>query len=225
MKKLSLLMMCALGATFTAMGTGFGGGIVREGRLFIGDNSMAGEVWLLRNKLNPEMNAEEGSCIRAVRRVYAEKSGIQFDQAPEPKIIFDIGNGKTQGNKEAALEAFRRLGEVAGDAMGNALTLIDGLAVIGGGVSGAWCPGCGDFSVLALYFKLLEKRQLAHEKITTVSGIGCSSRFPYFLQANGVHYIHARSKLLFGFKNAPRLLSKTSGELESGNVNRPLVFT
>lgn len=120
------------------MGTGFGGGIVREGRLFIGDNSMAGEVWLLRNKLNPEMNAEEGSCIRAVRRVYAEKSGIPFDQAPEPKVIFDIGNGKTQGNKEAALEAFRRLGEVAGDAMGNALTLIDGLAVIGGGVSGAW---------------------------------------------------------------------------------------
>jgi len=56
-----------------------------------------------------------------------------------------------------------------------------------------WCPGCGDFSVLALYFKLLEKRQLAHEKITTVSGIGCSSRFPYFLQANGVHYIHGRA--------------------------------
>jgi glucokinase len=120
------------------MGTGFGGGIVREGRLFIGDNSMAGEVWLLRNKLNPEMNAEEGSCIRAVRRVYAEKTGIPFEQAPEPKVIFDIGNGKAPGNKEAALEAFRRLGEVAGDAMGNALTLIDGLAVIGGGVSGAW---------------------------------------------------------------------------------------
>lgn len=56
-----------------------------------------------------------------------------------------------------------------------------------------WCPGCGDFSVLALYFKLLEKRQFAHEKITTVSGIGCSSRFPYFLQANGVHYIHGRA--------------------------------
>ncbi len=56
-----------------------------------------------------------------------------------------------------------------------------------------WCPGCGDFSVLALYYKLLEKRQLAHEKITTVAGIGCSSRFPYFVQANGVHYIHGRA--------------------------------
>jgi 2-oxoglutarate ferredoxin oxidoreductase subunit beta len=56
-----------------------------------------------------------------------------------------------------------------------------------------WCPGCGDFSVLALYFKLIEKRKLEHEKITTVAGIGCSSRFPYFVQAHGVHYIHGRA--------------------------------
>ena len=48
-----------------------------------------------------------------------------------------------------------------------------------------WCPGCGDFSVLALYFKLIEKRKMWHEKITTVAGIGCSSRFPYFVQAHG----------------------------------------
>jgi len=56
-----------------------------------------------------------------------------------------------------------------------------------------WCPGCGDFSVLALYFKLIEKRKMVHEKITTVAGIGCSSRFPYFVQAHGVHFLHGRS--------------------------------
>ena len=56
-----------------------------------------------------------------------------------------------------------------------------------------WCPGCGDFSVLALYFRLIEKRKLLHEKITTIAGIGCSSRFPYFVQAHGVHYIHGRA--------------------------------
>jgi 2-oxoglutarate/2-oxoacid ferredoxin oxidoreductase subunit beta len=56
-----------------------------------------------------------------------------------------------------------------------------------------WCPGCGDFSVLALYFKLIEKRKLAHEHITTIAGIGCSSRFPYFVQAHGAHYIHGRA--------------------------------
>lgn len=56
-----------------------------------------------------------------------------------------------------------------------------------------WCPGCGDFSVLALYFKLIEKRKMWHEKVTTVAGIGCSSRFPYFVQAHGAHYIHGRA--------------------------------
>ena len=56
-----------------------------------------------------------------------------------------------------------------------------------------WCPGCGDFSVLALYFKLIEKRKIWHEKVTTVAGIGCSSRFPYFVQAHGTHYIHGRA--------------------------------
>ena len=120
------------------LGTGFGGGIVRNGELFVGDNSIAGEVWLLRNKLAPQMNAEEGASIRAVRRTFAEKAGIPFDQAPEPKVIFDICRGKAAGNQAAAQEAFRRLGEVVGDAMAQALTLVDGLAVIGGGISGSW---------------------------------------------------------------------------------------
>lgn len=56
-----------------------------------------------------------------------------------------------------------------------------------------WCPGCGDFSVLALYFKLLEKRRLAHEGVVSVAGIGCSSRFPYFVNTYGVHFIHGRA--------------------------------
>jgi len=117
------------------LGTGFGGGIVREGQLFIGDNSMAGEVWLLRNKLAPQMNAEEGACIRAVRRAYAQETGTPFDQVADPRVIEQIARGEVPGNQAAAVEAYRRLGEVVGDALGNALTLIDGLAVIGGGLS------------------------------------------------------------------------------------------
>lgn len=120
------------------LGTGFGGGIVRNGEIFIGDNSASGEVWLLRNKLHPSMNAEEGACIRAVRRVYANQSGTPFDQVPEPKELFEIANGKMVGNQAAAREAFRCLGESAGDAVANAITLIDGLTVIGGGISNAW---------------------------------------------------------------------------------------
>lgn len=119
-----------LGLTF---GTGFGGGIVRDGQLFIGDNSAAGEVWLLRNKLDRDCFAEEGVSIRAVRRAYAEAAGIEMQEAPEPKRLAELADG----GDTAAKEAFRRFGEVAGDALADALTLLDGLAVIGGGLSAA----------------------------------------------------------------------------------------
>src|SRR5258707_14783307 len=56
-----------------------------------------------------------------------------------------------------------------------------------------WCPGCGDFAVLASFYKVLEKRQLEHEKIVTLAGIGCSSRFPYFVNGHGVNYFHVRA--------------------------------
>ena len=117
------------------IGTGLGGGIVRNGELFLGDNSMAGEIWLVRSKLSPRMNAEEGASIRAVRRVYAEYAGISLREAPEPVEIHKILLNQWIGDKPAAEEAFRRLGETVGDAMGNALTLVDGLAVIGGGLA------------------------------------------------------------------------------------------
>ncbi len=119
------------------LGTGLGGGIVRDGELYTGDNSVAGEIWILRHKYDPDMNAEEGASIRAVRRVYAELSNIPFAEAPEPKVIFEIAKGLAEGNAYAAREAFRRMGEIAGDAIANASTLLDALVVIGGGVSGA----------------------------------------------------------------------------------------
>ena len=120
------------------LGTGFGGGIAFDGKLHLGDNSLAGEVWLLRNKLRPQTNAEAGACIGAVRRVYAETAGVPVEESPDPKAIFEIGMGKRAGDRAAAIEAFRQLGEVAGDAIAQASTLIDGLVVMGGGVSGSW---------------------------------------------------------------------------------------
>jgi 2-oxoglutarate/2-oxoacid ferredoxin oxidoreductase subunit beta len=56
-----------------------------------------------------------------------------------------------------------------------------------------WCPGCGDFAVLASFYKVVEKRQIPHENIVTLAGIGCSSRFPYFVNGHGAHYIHGRA--------------------------------
>jgi glucokinase len=119
------------------LGTGFGGGLVHDGELFIGDNSNATEIWITRNKVRPECFTEEGASIRAVKATYARGTGIAPDEAPEPKEIAEIALGKTQGNKDAANEAYRELGEVVGDSLANAMTLFDGLVVIGGGLSGA----------------------------------------------------------------------------------------
>jgi glucokinase len=119
------------------LGTGFGGGIVRDGELYLGDNGAAGEIWLVRNKLDRECPAEEGVGIRAVRSVYARGARIAPDAAPEPSEIAAIARRESPGDERAAREAFRRMGEVAGDAIANAVTLLDGLIVVGGGLAGA----------------------------------------------------------------------------------------
>lgn len=119
------------------LGTGFGAGIVRDGNLFIGDNATGGEIWLLRDKLSPNLNIEEHASIRAVRRIYAEEANIDPESSPEPKDIYKIAKGEKEGNKEAALKAYKDMSEACGDAISNAITLIDGLVVIGGGLSGA----------------------------------------------------------------------------------------
>jgi glucokinase len=119
------------------LGTGLGGGIVRDGELFTGDNSVAGEIWLMRHKYDPSTNAEEGASIRAVRREYAAQAGLSLAEAPEPKAIYEIAEGRAPGNTAAAREAFRRMGEIAGDVIAQVSTLLDGIVVIGGGIAGA----------------------------------------------------------------------------------------
>jgi 2-oxoglutarate ferredoxin oxidoreductase subunit beta len=56
-----------------------------------------------------------------------------------------------------------------------------------------WCPGCGDYSVLAAMQSFLPSLGLERERIAFVSGIGCSSRFPYYLNTYGMHSIHGRA--------------------------------
>jgi glucokinase len=119
------------------LGTGFGGGIVLDGNLVIGDNSAAGEIWLLRNKIEKNLNAEEGASIRAVQRFYSRAAGVPLGSVPEPVKLFRIAKGEMDGNATAAREAFRMMAEVVGDALANAITLIDGIIVIGGGLAGA----------------------------------------------------------------------------------------
>jgi 2-oxoglutarate ferredoxin oxidoreductase subunit beta len=56
-----------------------------------------------------------------------------------------------------------------------------------------WCPGCGDFAILATVQKLMPELQIPRENIVFVSGIGCSSRFPYYMNTYGFHGIHGRA--------------------------------
>jgi 2-oxoglutarate ferredoxin oxidoreductase subunit beta len=59
-----------------------------------------------------------------------------------------------------------------------------------------WCPGCGDYSILAQVQKVMPELGISREKIVFVSGIGCSSRFPYYMNTYGFHTIHGRAPAL-----------------------------
>jgi 2-oxoglutarate ferredoxin oxidoreductase subunit beta len=59
-----------------------------------------------------------------------------------------------------------------------------------------WCPGCGDYSILAQMKKVLASIGVPREKIVFISGIGCSSRFPYYMNTYGFHSIHGRAPTL-----------------------------
>src|SRR5947207_5785884 len=59
-----------------------------------------------------------------------------------------------------------------------------------------WCPGCGDYAILAQMQKVLPELGIPREKIVFVSGIGCSSRFPYYMNTYGIHTIHGRAPTL-----------------------------
>ncbi|MEU6854580.1 2-oxoacid:ferredoxin oxidoreductase subunit beta [Actinacidiphila alni] len=56
-----------------------------------------------------------------------------------------------------------------------------------------WCPGCGDYAILAAVQSFMPELGLARENVVFVSGIGCSSRFPYYMNTYGMHSIHGRA--------------------------------
>ena len=59
-----------------------------------------------------------------------------------------------------------------------------------------WCPGCGDYAILAQMQRMLPELGIPREKLVFVSGIGCSSRFPYYMNTYGIHSIHGRAPTL-----------------------------
>jgi tetratricopeptide (TPR) repeat protein len=92
-----------VGYTF---GTGFGVGMIVNGQLNRGDNSCV-ETFCLPHKKLAGVIVEDGVAVRAVKRVYGELSG-NMDHGLEPKDIFDVAEGKREGDAEAARKAFAR---------------------------------------------------------------------------------------------------------------------
>lgn len=67
-----------------------------------------------------------------------------------------------------------------------------------------WCPGCGDYSILAQVQKVMPTLGIPRENIVIVSGIGCSSRFPYYINTYGMHSIHGRATAIASGLKATR---------------------
>ena len=67
-----------------------------------------------------------------------------------------------------------------------------------------WCPGCGDYSILAQVQKIMPGIGVPKENIVIVSGIGCSSRFPYYMNTYGMHSIHGRATAIASGLKAAR---------------------
>jgi len=67
-----------------------------------------------------------------------------------------------------------------------------------------WCPGCGDYSILAQVQRIMPDIGVPKEKIVIISGIGCSSRFPYYMNTYGMHSIHGRATAIASGLKASR---------------------
>jgi len=121
-----------IGFTF---GTGFGFGLSVNGTIYVGDNRCT-EIFCLPHKHLGNIIVEDGVSVRAVKRVYGELSGNP-EHNLQPFDIYQIAEGVKDGNLKAAQQTFAILGEVAGNVIAICASLLDGIIVIGGGLTKA----------------------------------------------------------------------------------------
>jgi len=77
-----------------------------------------------------------------------------------------------------------------------------------------WCPGCGDYAILAAFQAFLPELEVPRENIAVISGIGCSSRLPYYVNSYGMHSIHGR---------APAIATGLAASRPAGSAPSPII--
>lgn len=120
------------------LGTGFGAGIVINEQMLMGNSTSGAEVHNTLNAWSDQWNAEESVSTRAIQRVYADEAGKEFDGSLMPRDIYEIAKGEKGGNREAAIVSFTTYGKSLGNSIANAMSLIDALVVVGGGITAGW---------------------------------------------------------------------------------------
>ncbi len=117
------------------LGTGFGIGVTTYNNMYIGDNCCS-EIYCTPNKLQPELIVEEGVSLRAVLHYYnmysKDSNAASYTDSFD---IFQIAEGEKEGDQAAARKAFDTFGEVAGYTIAHCVTILDGIIVLGGGLS------------------------------------------------------------------------------------------
>lgn len=117
------------------LGTGFGIGVTSNNNMYIGDNCCS-EIYCTPNKLQPELIVEDGVSLRAILHYYNIYSNDPKAASYTDSFdIFQIAEGVKEGDQEAARKAFATFGEVAGYTIAQCVTVLDGIIVLGGGLS------------------------------------------------------------------------------------------
>lgn len=117
------------------LGTGFGFGLTTNNNMYIGDNCCS-EMYCLPHKTEPELIVEEGVSQRAILNHYKKHANdTNAQDYTDSYDIYRIADGTLAGDQVAAKQAFATFGEIAGYAIAYAACMLDGIIVLGGGVS------------------------------------------------------------------------------------------
>ncbi len=126
------------------LGTGFGGGWVFNGQMYIGDTASGAEVNLLAHPEFPDYFVESSLSIGGLCDRYAALAGEGTSSSLTPRDIAEIARGRKPGDQAAAIRSYRDFGRILGFALASVATITDAPVVIGGGLAASYDLFIGD---------------------------------------------------------------------------------